>query len=69
MIFLWVRGTICVFHISLFFFIKLLTLPKIIIMQVAYLLNNVRKGMGVFFCYALLIGRLAMSFQNWVIAT
>jgi len=25
--------------------------------------------MGVFFWYAILIGRLAMSFQNWVIAS
>jgi len=34
-----------------------------------YMLNNLRKGMGVFFCYALLIGRIAMSFQNWIIAS
>jgi len=25
--------------------------------------------MGVFFCYALTTGGIAMSFQNWVIAT
>jgi hypothetical protein len=35
--------------------------------QKKYLRNNLGKDMGVFFCYALLIGCIAMSYQNWVI--
>jgi len=45
-------------------FILFLIVSKFVKCKNTYLLNNLRKDMGVFFCYALLIGPLAMSFQN-----
>jgi len=38
-------------------------MQRVLSLDQVYLLNNLRKGIGVFFCYALRIGRLAMSFQ------